>query len=94
MVYSKNHKNYMGIYITTKCNTNIENLNIIQYIQLLTYSLFEKYNFNINDNPKIINLSDIFNESCFDFNIKEVQKEYFRKKSIDATLLHIYKYNL
>ncbi len=94
MVYSKNHKNYMGIYITTKCNSNIENLNILQYIQLLTYSLFEKYKFNVNDNPQIINLSDIFNESCFDFNIKEVQKEYFRKKSIEATLLHIYKYNL
>ncbi len=94
MVYSQDHKNYMGIYITTKCNCNIENLNIIQYIQLLTYSLFEKYNFNVNDNPKIINLSDIFNESCFDFNIKEEQKEYFRKKSIDATLLHIYKYKL
>ena len=84
----------MGIYITTKCNSNIEKLNIIKYIQLLTYSLFEKYKFNVNDNPKIINLSDIFNESCFDFNIKEGQKEYFRKKSIDATLIHIYKYNL
>ena len=28
------------------------------------------------------------------FNIKEDQKEYFRKKSIDATLIHIYKYKL
>lgn len=94
MVYSKKNKNYIGVYITTKCNCNIEKLNIIQYIQLITYSLFEKYNFNVNDNPKIINLTDIFNESCFDFNIKEVQKEYFTKKSIDATLIHIYKYKL
>ena len=28
------------------------------------------------------------------FNIKEGQKEYFTKKSIDATLIHIYKYNI
>lgn len=94
MVYSKKHKNYMGIYITTKCDCNIDKINIIQYIQLLTYSLFENYDFNIDNNPKIINLSDIFNESCFDFNINDEQKKNFTIKSIETTVNHINKYKL
>ena len=94
MVYSKKNKNYIGIYITTKSECNIENLNIIEYIQLLSYSLFEKYNFNINNNPKIVNLSNIFNESCFDFNINTQQKKDFINKSIEYTLKHIEKYKL
>ena len=32
MVYSEDHKNYIGIYITTRCECDIENINMINYI--------------------------------------------------------------
>ena len=93
MVYSKDHKNYMGIYITTKCNGNIENINIVNYLQLLSNCLFEKYDFNVINNSRIVNLN-IFDNLCFDFDIDSNEKNIFIEKSINHTLNHIKKYNL
>ena len=94
MVYSKKNKNYFGIYISTKCITDIKNMNVLQYFQLLSNSLFEKYDFDVNTNPRIVNLSNLFNESCFDFNINIQQKKDFINKSVEYTLKHIENYKL
>ena len=93
MVYSRDHKNYIGIYITTRCEYDIENINIIDYIQFLSNSIFEKYDFDVKNNSRIVDL-DIFNDSCFNFDIDDVKKKIFIKKSIDYTLNHIKKYKL
>lgn len=93
MVYSQDHKNYMGIYITTRCECEIENINMIDYLKLLSNSIFEKYDFDIKNNQRIVNL-DIFNDSCFNFDIDIDKKNIFIKKSIEHTLNHIKKYKL
>jgi len=93
MVYSQDHKNYMGIYITTRCECEIENINMIDYLKLLSNSIFEKYDFDIKNNKQIVNL-DIFNDSCFNFDIDIDKKNIFIKKSIEYTLNHIKKYKL
>ena len=93
MVYSEDHKNYIGIYITTRCECDIENINMIDYIQLLSNSIFEKYDFDVENNPRIVNL-DIFNDTCFNFDIDIDKKKIFIKKSIEYTLNHIKKYKL
>jgi len=93
MVYSQDHKNYMGIYITTRCECEIENINMIDYLKLLSNSIFEKYDFDIKNNQRIVNL-DIFNDSCFNFDIDIDKKNIFIKKSIEYTLNHIKKYKL
>ncbi len=93
MVYSQYHKNYMGIYITTRCECEIENINMIDYLKLLSNSIFEKYDFDIKNNQRIVNL-DIFNDSCFNFDIDIDKKNIFIKKSIEYTLNHIKKYKL
>ena len=79
MVYSQDHKNYIGIYITTRCDCDIENINMIDYIQLLSNSIFEKYDFDVKNNQRIVNL-DIFNDSCFNFDIDIDKKKYLSKK--------------
>jgi hypothetical protein len=93
MVYSKNHKNYIGIYITTRCECDIENIDMIDYIQLLSNSVFEKYDFDIKNNKRIVNLN-IFSDSCFNFDIDIAKKKQFINKSIEYTLNHIEKYKL
>jgi hypothetical protein len=93
MVYSEDHKNYIGIYITTRCECDIETINIVGYIQLLSNSIFEKYEFDVKNNPRIVNL-DIFKDLCFDFDIDHDKKNEFIEKSIHETLNHIKKYKL
>ena len=93
MVYSKNHKNYFGVYISAKSRCDIENMNIIDYIQLLSNSIFEKYTFDVVNNPRIINLT-MFDDSCFNFDIDYNKKKKFIEKSIEYTLNHIKKYKI
>jgi len=93
MVYSEDHKNYIGIYITTRCECDIEKINLVGYIQLLSNCLFEKYDFNVINNSRIVNLN-IFDNLCFDFDIDSNEKNIFIEKSINHTLIHLKKYNL
>jgi len=93
MVYSEEYKNYIGIYITTRCKSDIENINIVGYIQLLSNSIFEKYDYDVKNNKRIVNL-DIFKDSCFNFDIDHDKKNEFIQKSIEYTLNHIKKYEL
>lgn len=93
MVFSKHHKKYFGIYITTGCECDIKKNNIINYIQLLSNSIFEKYDYDVHNNKRIVNL-DIFKDSCFNFDIDIDRKNIFLKKSIDETLNHINKYKI
>ena len=82
MVYSKDY-----------CECDIENIGLFDYMQLLSNSIFEKYEFDVENNARIVKL-DIFSESCFDFNIDNNKKKEFIEKSVETTLDHIKKYKL
>jgi len=91
MVFNSKYKNYFGIYICNKCQCDISKLTFLDYINRIVYNMSEKYDFEIKNNPRIINFNN-FEESSLNFDVDNDTKNSFIIKSYDITIKHINKY--
>ena len=92
MVFNSKYKNYLGIYICNKCQCDISELTFMEYINRIVYNMSEKYDFDIKNNPRIINCNSFSN--TINFEVDNDTKNSFIIKSHDITIKHIDKYKL